>query len=117
MGSKLSLLCVSKKQPKQTQSPLRTSQEMESARRTSKLIYPPLSSIPNDESRRSLRTSGRLIYEPVYMKSSYDDIYRQFENPNHRRSSNFSNHYNRYDDGTFSVLSRYPIAGEQVFRI
>jgi len=90
---------------------------MSSGRGSNKLIYPPLSSIPTEERRRSLLSGGRLIYEPVYMKSTYDDIYRQIDNSNHAPTSNVPYPYKQYDDGTFAVLRQHSVSDQHIFRL
>ena len=90
---------------------------MYNARRFGKLIYPPLSSIPDEEPKRSLRPDGRLLYEPVHMDFDLGESSYQYQNERDRSALHFVNHYKQYDDGVFSVLSRYPMNAGNVFRL
>ena len=86
-------------------------------RRTDKLIYPPLSSIRDEEPKRSLLPDGRLLYQSVHMDSELDDSSRKYEYEPGRNTLYFANHYKHYDDGTFAVFSRNPFHDHHIFRI
>ncbi len=90
---------------------------MYDARRTGKLIYPPLSSIPKEEPKRSVRPDGRPLYESIHMDWGPDENKGKDEGARYRSPSQFVNYYNQYDDGTFSVLSRQPMSDCNIFRI
>lgn len=90
---------------------------MYNARQTSKPIYPPLSSIPNEEPKRSIMPDGGLLYQSVHMDWGPDENKSQYENTRYESSSNFRNYHTKYNDGTFSVLSRYPMNDSNVFRV
>ncbi|CAF0725452.1 unnamed protein product [Adineta ricciae] len=78
------------------------------ARQTAKIIYPPLSSIPDESSKWSLRPDGRELYESVRM----DPELNQKENNNsHER------HPMQYEDGTLTVLSQCSTHYDHVFRL
>jgi hypothetical protein len=84
------------------------------ARRTGKLIYPPLSSIEKEEPQHSLRPDGGLLYEPVYMDP---ELNHRYDNERYRGTSSFVNYHKQYDDGTFTVLSQQPVNNCHVFRL
>ena len=90
---------------------------MYNARKTGKLIYPPLSSIPDEEPKRSVLPNGRLLYESVHMEPDLSEVNRRYENSRYENSSNFPNHYNQYDDGTFAVLARPPMNTYGIYRV
>jgi hypothetical protein len=90
---------------------------MYDARRTGKPIYPPLSSIAEEEPKRSVLPDGRLLYEPVYTNSEFDQNNCKCHDERYRNGSYFDNNYNQYDDGTFAVLSREPMGRCTIFRI
>jgi hypothetical protein len=87
------------------------------ARRTAKLIYPPLSSIPKEEPKRFVRPDGRPLYESIHVDWEFDENDRKYESERHRDPSHFGNYYNQYDDGIFSVLSQQPMNRCNIFRI
>jgi hypothetical protein len=89
---------------------------MYNARRTAPLIYPPLSSIPKEPSKRSLKPDGRAIYESLHMDYDTDDSSCNYQDARHQGTSHFGN-YKHYDDGTFAVLSRQPANDCNTFRL
>jgi hypothetical protein len=92
-------------------------QELYNARRTDKVIYPPLSSIPEEEPKRSVRPDGRPLYESVHMDWGVDENKGKYEDTRSRSSPYFANYYNQYDDGTFAVLVRRPMNDCSIYRI
>jgi hypothetical protein len=90
---------------------------MYNARRTGKLIYPPLSSIPKEEPKRSVRPDGGQLYESVHRDSELDQNRRNYQDERNQVRPHFVNYHNQYDDGTFSVLARYPTHESDVFRL
>ncbi len=90
---------------------------MYNARRTGKLIYPPLSSIPDEEPKRSVLPDGQLLYKSVHMDSELSEVNRRYESSRYDTPSNFANYYNQYNDGTFAVLARQPMNNYGIFRI
>lgn len=90
---------------------------MYNARRTGKIIYPPLSSISDEKPKRSVMPDGRLLYESPHMNWGPDQNKSIYENTQHQSSSNSSHYYNQYDNGTFSVLSREPMKDCNIYRV
>ncbi len=92
-------------------------QELYNARRTDKIIYPPLSSIPEEEPKRSVRPDGRPLYESAHMDWGVDENKGKYEDTRSRSSPYFANYFNQYDDGTFAVLVRRPMNDCSIYRV
>jgi hypothetical protein len=87
------------------------------ARRIGKLIYPPISSIPDEEPKRSVLPNGQLLYQSVHMEPDHSEVNRRYENSRHENSSHFPNYDKQYDDGTFAVLARPPMNNYGIYRV
>ncbi|CAF1276267.1 unnamed protein product [Adineta steineri] len=120
MGSKCCSSSSSEKETK-TQKKVeyspKTVEERYNARRTAKLIYPPLSSIPKEEPKRSLRPDGGLLYEPVHMDSELSQNNSNYQNEKPYIKSAFTNYHTQHNDGTFTVLSHDPTHHSHVFHL
>jgi hypothetical protein len=90
---------------------------MYNARRTGKLIYPPLSSIGKEEPKRSVLPNGGLLYEPIHIDSQGDETNHEYPGERCENSSYFGRYNNHYDDGIFAVISRQPMNSYHILRI
>ncbi|UJR33730.1 hypothetical protein I4U23_021157 [Adineta vaga] len=95
----------------------RTAEERYKARQTAEIIYPPLSSIPDEKPKRSLRPDGQALYESIHMESESNINPSNISHDKYQDRSSFSNYYNQYNDGTFAVLSQSPTMGKHIFRV
>ncbi|CAF0748188.1 unnamed protein product [Adineta ricciae] len=94
-----------------------SAEERYRARQTAKVIYPPLSSIPDERPKRSLRPDGRELYESVRMDPELNQKQSNNSHEEHPMQSSFNNHYKQYEDGTFTVLSQCSTHHDHVFRL
>jgi len=87
------------------------------ARRTGKLIYPPLSSIPSEEPKRSVTPDGSPLYKSVHIDWGPGENKSKHESEKYRSPPHLVHYYSHYDDGTIAVFSREPRNNCNTFRV